>query len=247
MPKKFLFIILYLSINFIYSQDKYTLSGYVLDENSNESIIGANIIIPSINSGTITNTYGFFSITLPEKNYEIQISSIGYKNISTKIDLIKNVNTTFFLTQNIENLEEVVVIKDAEEIDITKPVMSLNILSNQTIKQTPVLFGESDVLKTIQLLPGVSNAGEGTGGFNVRGGAADQNLILFDEAIIYSSSHLFGLFSIFNSDAIKEVKLFKGGIPSSYGGRLSSVLDVYQKDGNSKKTFFKWWNRNNIK
>ena len=98
-----------------------------------------------------------------------------------------------------------------------------------------MLFGESDVLKTIQLLPGVSNAGEGTGGFNVRGGAADQNLILFDEAIIYSSSHLFGLFSIFNSDAIKEVKLYKGGIPSSYGGRLSSVLDVYQKDGNSKE------------
>ncbi|MDA0758505.1 MAG: TonB-dependent receptor [Bacteroidetes bacterium] len=229
---KFIFL-LFSFIN--YSQENFTISGYVLDKDSNESIIGANIIIPSINSGTITNTYGFFSLTLPKENYAIEISSIGYKNISTKINLLKNINTTFFLTENVENLEEVVVIKDVEEIDITKPVMSLNILSNQTIKQTPVLFGESDVLKTIQLLPGVSNAGEGTGGFNVRGGSADQNLILFDEAIIYSSSHLFGLFSIFNSDAIKEVKLFKGGIPSSYGGRLSSVLDVYQKDGNSKK------------
>ena len=180
-----------------YSQENFTLNGYILDENSNESIIGANIIIPNINSGTITNTYGFFSITIPKGNYEIQISSLGYKNITTKIDLIKNINTTFFLSENIENLEEVILVKDIEEIDITKPIMSLSVLSYQTIKQTPVLFGESDVLKTIQLLPGVSNAGEGTGGFNVRGGAADQNLILFDEAIIYSSSHLFGLFFYF--------------------------------------------------
>ena len=111
----------------------------------------------------------------------------------------------------------------------------MNILSGKTIRQTPVVFGESDLLKTIQLLPGVSSAGEGSSGFNVRGGAADQNLILFDEAIIYNSSHLFGLFSVFNSDAIKEVKLYKGGIPSSYGGRVSSVLDVYQKDGNNQK------------
>ena len=219
----------------VYSQENFTLNGYVLDENNNESIIGANIIIPSINQGTITNTYGFFSITIPKGNYDVQISSLGYKNISIKIDLIKNINSTFFLSENVQNLEEVIIVKDIEEIDITKPIMSLNVLSNQTIKQTPVLFGESDVLKTIQLLPGVSNAGEGTGGFNVRGGAADQNLILFDEAIIYSSSHLFGLFSIFNSDAIKEINLYKGGIPSSFGGRISSVLDVYQKDGNSKE------------
>ena len=229
------FFSLLIALNCIYSQENFTLNGYVLDQNSNESIIGANIIIPSISSGTITNTYGFFSITVPKGKYDIQISSIGYKNILQSVDLTKNINNTFFLEENIENLEEVIIVQDIEEIDIKKPIMSLNILSNQTIKQTPVLFGESDLLKTIQLLPGVSNAGEGTGGFNVRGGAADQNLILFDEAIIYSSSHLFGLFSIFNSDAIKEIKLFKGGIPSSYGGRLSSVLDVYQKDGNSKE------------
>jgi hypothetical protein len=206
-----------------------------MNVNSNELIIGANIIIPKINTGAITNSYGFFSITVPEGNYKIQISSVGYKNQVIDIELTKNINKNIYLDENIENLDEVIVTKDVEEIDINKPIMSLNILSNKTIKKTPVLFGESDVLKTIQLLPGVSNAGEGLGGFNVRGGAADQNLILFDEAIIYSSSHLFGLFSIFNSDAIKEVKLYKGGIPSSYGGRLSSVLDVYQKDGNSKK------------
>ena len=206
-----------------------------MNVDSNELIIGANIVIPGLNVGTITNTYGFFSITLPKGNYEIEISSIGFKKSSLKIELYKNITTNIYLDQNIENLKEVVVTKDIQEIDIKKPIMSLNILSNQTIKQTPVLFGESDVLKTILLLPGVSNAGEGSGGFNVRGGAADQNLILFDEAVIYNSSHVFGLFSIFNSDAIKEIKLYKGGIPSSFGGRLSSVLDVYQKDGNSKE------------
>ena len=209
-----------------------------MSSESNELIIGANIVFPEINSGAITNSYGFFSITIPEGVYKVEISSIGFKNISKKIFLQKDLKVNYYLEENIENLNEVVVTKNVEEIDIKKPIMSLNILSNKTIKQTPVLFGESDLLKTIQLLPGVSNSGEGTGGFNVRGGAGDQNLILFDEAIIYNSSHLFGLFSVFNSDAIKELKLYKGGIPASYGGRLSSVLDVYQKDGNSKSNKF---------
>ncbi|MBT5857009.1 MAG: PEGA domain-containing protein, partial [Flavobacteriaceae bacterium] len=182
------FVLLFTSfIN--YSQEKNTLNGYVMNVDSNELIIGANIVIPGLNVGTITNTYGFFSITLPKGNYEIEISSIGFKKSSLKIELYKNITTNIYLDQNIENLKEVVVTKDIQEIDIKKPIMSLNILSNQTIKQTPVLFGESDVLKTILLLPGVSNAGEGSGGFNVRGGAADQNLILFDEAVIYNSSH----------------------------------------------------------
>jgi len=234
--KKSILKFILLSFSFIcYSQQQFTVNGYVMDVNSNELLIGANIIIPKINTGAITNSYGFFSITLLQGNYKIQVSSIGFKEQVIEIELNKNISQNIYLDEDIENLDEVIITKNIEQIDIKKPIMSLNILSNQTIKQTPVLFGESDVLKTIQLLPGVSNAGEGTGGFNVRGGAADQNLILFDEAIIYSSSHLFGLFSIFNSDAIKEVKLYKGGIPSSYGGRLSSVLDVYQKDGNSKE------------
>ena len=151
------------------------------------------------------------------------------------MEINKNISKNFYLEQKVENLNEVIVVNNIEDLDISKPVMSLNKLSSETIKEIPVLFGESDLLKTITLLPGISNAGEGTGGFNVRGGAGDQNLILFDEAIIYNSSHLFGLFSIFNSDAIKEIKLYKGGIPSYYGGRLSSVLDVYQKDGNNKE------------
>ena len=237
MLKKNLFFLFFLTFySYIFSQEKFqTLSGYVMSLESNELIIGANIVFPEIGNGTTTNSYGFYSITLPSGVYNIEISSIGFKSINESVDLQKDQKFNYYLEENIENLEEVVVTQNVEEIDIKKPIMSLNILSNQTIKQTPVLFGESDLLKSIQLLPGVSNAGEGTGGFNVRGGAGDQNLILFDEAIMYNSSHLFGLFSVFNSDAVKELKLYKGGIPSSYGGRLSSVLDVYQKDGNSKE------------
>ena len=237
MLKKNLFFLFFLTFySYIFSQEKFqTLSGYVMSLESNELIIGANIVFPEIGNGTTTNSYGFYSITLPSGVYKIEISSIGFKSINESVDLQKDQKVNYYLEENIENLEEVVVTQNVEEIDIKKPIMSLNILSNQTIKQTPVLFGESDLLKSIQLLPGVSNAGEGTGGFNVRGGAGDQNLILFDEAIMYNSSHLFGLFSVFNSDAVKELKLYKGGIPSSYGGRLSSVLDVYQKDGNSKE------------
>lgn len=208
----------------------------MLDSQSNELIIGSTVIVEGLNIGTITNSYGFFSITIEEGNYNIRIQNLGFKDNTQNINLNKNLSLNIYLTEEVESLNEVIVVENSEDIDIDLPVLSLNILSGKTIRQTPVVFGESDILKTIQLLPGVSSAGEGASGFNVRGGAADQNLILFDEAIIYNSSHLFGLFSVFNSDAIKEVKLFKGGIPSSYGGRLSSVLDVYQKDGNNQKT-----------
>ena len=228
----YIFFLLNLSLN---AQKNYTLSGYVLDSQSNELIIGSSVIVEGLNIGTITNSYGFFSITIEEGNYNIRIQNLGFKDNTQNINLNKNLSLNIYLTEEVESLNEVIVVENSEDIDIDLPVLSLNILSGKTIRQTPVVFGESDILKTIQLLPGVSSAGEGASGFNVRGGAADQNLILFDEAIIYNSSHLFGLFSVFNSDAIKEVKLFKGGIPSSYGGRLSSVLDVYQKDGNNQK------------
>ena len=229
----YIFFLVNLSLN---AQKNYTLSGYVLDSQSNELIIGSSVILEGLNIGTITNSYGFFSITIEEGNYNIKIQNLGFKDNTKNINLNKNLSLNIYLTEEVESLNEVIVVENSEDIDIDLPVLSLNILSGKTIRQTPVVFGESDILKTIQLLPGVSSAGEGASGFNVRGGAADQNLILFDEAIIYNSSHLFGLFSVFNSDAIKEVKLFKGGIPSSYGGRLSSVLDVYQKDGNNQKT-----------
>ena len=233
MKKIFLLVIFLFSLN-INSQNNFTLSGYVLDSQTNELVIGASVIIDELNIGTITNSYGFFSITVKEGNYSVKTQNLGYKDDVQIISLNKNIILNIYLTEEVESLDEVIVIENTEDIDIELPVLSLNIISGKTIRQTPVVFGESDILKTIQLLPGVSSAGEGASGFNVRGGAADQNLILFDEAIIYNSSHLFGLFSVFNSDAIKEVKLYKGGIPSSYGGRLSSVLDVYQKDGNNQ-------------
>ena len=238
MFRKCLIVLSFFLFTYSYSQSNFTLSGYIVDQSSKEVIIGSNVIIPLLNTGTISNSYGFYSITVPEGNYEIIFSILGYKEIVKNINIDKNISIDIMLNEEIEELKEVVITENIEDIKIDLPVLSLNRLSGQTIRQTPVVFGESDLLKTIQLLPGVSNAGEGASGFNVRGGGADQNLILFDEAIIYNSSHLFGLFSVFNSDAIKEVKLFKGGIPASYGGRVSSVLDVYQKDGNKNELKF---------
>ena len=233
--RKVIFLLLILNFNLIFTQKSFTISGYVQDGNSNELIIGASVIVQELKIGTITNSYGFFSLTLNEGNYNLNFQNLGYEIESLNLILDKNISLNIFLNEYVDSLDEVVLSKNIEDVDIMLPVLSMNILSGKTIRQTPVVFGESDLLKTIQLLPGVSSAGEGSSGFNVRGGAADQNLILFDEAIIYNSSHLFGLFSVFNSDAIKEVKLYKGGIPSSYGGRVSSVLDVYQKDGNNQK------------
>ena len=233
--RRIIFLFLLLNFNFIYTQNSFTISGYVQDNSNNELIIGASVIVKELQIGTVTNNYGFFSLTLVEGDYDLIFQSLGFEDQSLNFSLDRNISVNIFLNENIESLDEVILSKNIEDVDVELPLLSMNILSGKTIRQTPVVFGESDLLKTIQLLPGVSSAGEGASGFNVRGGAADQNLILFDEAIIYNSSHLFGLFSVFNSDAIKEVKLYKGGIPSSYGGRISSVLDVYQKDGNNQK------------
>ena len=233
--RRIIFLFLLLNFNFIYTQNSFTISGYVQDNSNNELIIGASVIVKELQIGTVTNNYGFFSLTLVEGDYDLIFQSLGFEDQSLNFNLNRNISVNIFLNENIESLDEVILSKNIEDVDVDLPLLSMNILSGKTIRQTPVVFGESDLLKTIQLLPGVSSAGEGASGFNVRGGAADQNLILFDEAIIYNSSHLFGLFSVFNSDAIKEVKLYKGGIPSSYGGRISSVLDVYQKDGNNQK------------
>ena len=216
--RKVIFLFLLLNFNFIYTQNSFTISGYVQDNSNNELIIGASVIVKELQIGTVTNNYGFFSLTLVEGDYDLIFQSLGFEDQSLNLSLNKNISVDIFLNEKIESLDEVILSKNIEDVDVELPLLSMNILSGKTIRQTPVVFGESDLLKTIQLLPGVSSAGEGASGFNVRGGAADQNLILFDEAIIYNSSHLFGLFSVFNSDAIKEVKLYKGGIPSSYGG-----------------------------
>ena len=219
----------------VFSQEVFTLNGTITDASSNETLIGVNLIIPEASTGVVTNDYGYYSIKLPQGVYEIQISYIGYQSVNKTIELDSDHKLDFELTESSENLEEVVISGKNENINIRKPEMSVNKLSINTIQKLPVVFGEVDVVKSLLLLPGVSNAGEGSSGFNVRGGAVDQNLILLDEATIYNSSHLFGLFSVFNPDAIKDLKLYKGGIPAEYGGRVSSVLDIYQRDGNSKE------------
>ena len=221
--------------NLVKAQDKVTLSGVVSDSNNNETLIGVNIIFPDLSTGATTNEYGFYSITLPKGTYNIVISYLGYQDVSETIELSESIKMNFSLTESVENLDEVVIKENVEKLNIRKPQMSINSLTANTIKQIPVVFGEADVIKSITLLPGVTTAGEGASGFNVRGGAADQNLILLDEATIYNSSHLFGFFSVFNPDAIKDLRLYKGGIPARYGGRVSSVLDIYQKEGNKNK------------
>ncbi len=232
--KKVLFLILFLSLTKSFSQEKYTISGIIKDSNTNETLIGVSIFIPESKSSIATNEYGFYSITIPKGNYTLLINYIGYAAIEEKINLTENVKKNFSLVETGKQLDEVVV-TSKNKANIRKPEMSVNKLSISTIKQMPVVLGEVDVIKSLLFLPGVTNAGEGQSGFNVRGGGADQNLILLDEATIFNSSHVFGFFSVFNPDAIKDLKLYKGGIPARYGGRASSVLDIYQKDGNSNK------------
>jgi hypothetical protein len=217
------------------AQEKFTLSGTISDSNSNETLIGVNLFIPELKTGITTNEYGFYSITIPKGTYTIRISYMGYNSLEEKILLEKNTITNFKLFTSANTLKEVIITDTKTKTDIRKPEMSVNKLSISAIKRMPVVLGEVDVLKSILLLPGVTNAGEGASGFNVRGGGADQNLILLDEATIFNSSHVFGFFSVFNPDAIKDLKLYKGGIPARFGGRAASVLDIYQKDGNSKK------------
>lgn len=216
------------------AKQKFTLSGTITDTSSNETLIGVNVTVPELKTGVTTNEYGFYSLTLPKGNYKINIQYLGYATIEKTIDLNQNTKYNFALSGNETALKEVVINNTKNTLDISAPEMSVNKLSVSNIKKMPVVLGEVDILKSILLLPGVTNAGEGASGFNVRGGGADQNLILLDEATIFNSSHVFGFFSVFNPDAIKDLKLYKGGIPARFGGRASSVLDIYQKDGNSK-------------
>ncbi|WP_432411484.1 TonB-dependent receptor [Rasiella sp. SM2506] len=218
-----------------FSQEKYTLSGVVSEASSGETLLNVNVIIPSLQTGTITNEYGFYSITLSEGTYDVYFSNIGFMTLQKTIMLTSNTSVNINLDEDTQQLDEVIIKADVEALNIRKPEMSVNRLTAGTIKKIPVVLGEKDVIKAITLLPGVTNAGEGASGFNVRGGSADQNLILLDEATLYNSSHLFGFFSVFNPDAIKDLTLYKGGIPARYGGRISSVLDIYQKDGNLKQ------------
>jgi hypothetical protein len=217
-----------------FTQEKVTLSGKVIDSNNNETLIGVLVEIPVLKFSTFTNEYGFFSLTVPPGSYAIQASTIGYETKNIQISIQENSKITIEIAANAKELAAVVVSKNPSRINIHKPEMSVNKIAISTLKKMPAILGEIDILKSITTLPGVTNAGEGQSGFNVRGGAADQNLILLDEATVYNSSHLFGFFSVFNADAIKDLKLYKGGIPARFGGRVASVLDIYQKEGNSK-------------
>lgn len=228
-------IILLLSYSHICGQEA-SISGSVEDIFSQEKLIGVNVYIKELNKGVTTNNYGYYTLSIPKGKYEISFSYIGYETIIKKIVVTEDLKLTVQMPPFSEGLTEVVIAKNKQQVKISGTEMSTNVLTGKTIKKIPAVLGEADVIKAITLLPGVSTVNETTSGFNVRGGSSDQNLILMDEATLFSSSHLFGVFSIFNPDIIKDIKLYKGGIPARYGGRLSSILDIRQKEGN-KNTF----------
>jgi len=218
-----------------FSQDKYTISGYIRDSVDGEELIGATVYIQELKSGAVSNAYGFYSLTIPAGTYTLTFAYLGYTSLQKSIELNKDITLNIELVPESVQLEELVISADKPDPDFKEISMSKNELNMEQVKKLPALFGEPDIIKNIQMLPGVITAGEGTSSYFVRGGSADQNLILIDEAPIYDPSHLFGLFSVFNGDVIKDADLYKGGIPARYGGRLSSILDVRTIDGNSKK------------
>ncbi|WP_303317998.1 TonB-dependent receptor [Flavivirga abyssicola] len=217
------------------AQENYTVSGIIKEAKNGETAFGASVFLKGTSIGSISNEYGFFSITAPKGTYTLIVSYMGFENMRQEITLDQNQKVNFEMHEESTQLDEVVVVaEESERVSLKKPEMSVSKLNIKTVKQMPVVFGEVDVVKSLQMLPGVTKNGEGSSGFHVRGGAVDQNLVLLDEAIIYNTSHMLGFFSVFNADAIKDIKLYKGGIPARFGGRTSSVLDVRQKDGNSK-------------
>ncbi len=228
-----LLLITFLGLSHLSGQN-YTLSGYIDDADTGEKLIGANIYNKENLKGTTSNNYGFFSLTLPAGEYDFIFSYVGHKSEERKIVLRQNVAMNISLLPSVE-MEEVEIKADRLEQSVESTQMSTINLSVKSIKEIPALFGEVDVIKAIQLLPGVQSGTEGASGLYVRGGGPDQNLILLDGTPVYNASHLFGFFSVFNVDAINNVKLIKGGFPARYGGRLSSVLDISLKEGNTKK------------
>ncbi|HRN57445.1 MAG TPA: TonB-dependent receptor, partial [Agriterribacter sp.] len=215
-----------------YGQEQYTVSGTVRVKKTGETVIGASVRVGD--AGTFSNDYGFYSISLPAGKYTMFISAVGMLTYSRDIILDKHVTLNATLEDEPQTLDNITITATSKTRSLSSPQMGIERLSTKEIKHIPVLLGERDVLKTVQLLPGIKAAGEGNSGFFVRGGAADQNLILLDEATVYNASHLLGFFSTFNSDAIKDVTVYKGGMPAQYGGRLSSVLDIKMNDGNNQ-------------
>jgi hypothetical protein len=234
--KKIFGALLMLSLSLVaMAQNKFTISGYITDSQG-EQLIGANVIVTELVQGTITNAYGFYSITIPKGEYNFEYSFIGYGTRNVKINLTADQKINISLEESAEEIEGVEIVAEGRDANVRRVEMSTNTLPMKTINKLPVLLGETDIIKTIQLLPGVLSANEASGGFHVRGGNTDQNLILLDHAPVYNASHAVGFLSVFNADAIKDLKLYKGGMPPEYGGRLSSVLDIYMKEG-STSTF----------
>lgn len=217
-----------------FGQVKHTIRGTLEDASTGEGLIGATVFVKELETGGTSNVYGFYSITIPEGDYTVTFSFVGYESVTKTISLDDDMTVDVELEPGSAELEEVVVSAEPEDENVRSTQMSVNKLDMREVESIPVVFGEKDIVKTIQLLPGIKG-NEGGGGFFVRGGSADQNLILLDEAPVYNASHLLGFFSVFNSDAIKDLSIYKGHIPAEYGGRASSVLDIKMKEGNTKK------------
>jgi len=238
--KKLRIVVSLLFFTFIVNAQTHTINGKITNKFDGETLFGVEITTSDYKKGTVTNEYGFYTFNLPKGKQKIVFSYLGFKTLVKEIDLSQNKTINIELEEESNALDEVVVSTKERKIinKIKKAEMSVTQLKIKSIKQMPAIFGEIDILKSITLLPGVTTNGEGSSGFNVRGGAADQNLVLLDEATIYNTSHLFGFFSVFNADAVKDINLYKGGIPAKFGGRVASVLDVRQKDGNNKGFHF---------
>ncbi|WP_442591230.1 TonB-dependent receptor [Pedobacter sp. AW31-3R] len=235
MYKITLNILLLFSTTISFAQSRFTVNGTVTDKKNGETIIGATASVLGTGTGTATNAYGFYSLTLPAGKHRLVFRMIGYQNDTVQLNLTANIKLNHSMDNNSTSLNEVGIIAKKNDDNIREARIGLEKLTPASVAKIPVIFGEKDIIKTAQLLPGIKSAGEGSAGFFVRGGAADQNLILLDEAPVYNASHLLGFFSTFNSDALKDVTILKGNSPAQYGGRLSSVLDVKMKDGNNQK------------
>ena len=231
---KKLAVLLFLNPLFAHCQNKFTISGYVKDSLSGETLNGSTISVINKSKGISSNQYGFYSITLPAGTYDLICSYVGYAPQIKRIDLTADIGYNFEIVPKITTEQAIIISSKKRDANVKNAQMGKLDLSMAQVKSIPAFLGEIDVLKTIQLLPGVQSAGEGSSGLYVRGGGPDQNLILLDDAVVYNTGHLFGFFSIFNGDAIKSTSLIKGGMPAQYGGRLSSVLDISMKEGNDK-------------
>lgn len=233
--KQFSIFILLFTLSLAGFSQTSTLSGYLKDKANGEALIGATVFIPELKTGVITNPYGFYSVSVPQGTYSVQFSFIGYQTQTPKIILNESKQLNVMLEEDQEEIAEVIVTGEKRNRNVESLQMSMEKVQVKMIKKLPSFMGEVDIIKSITLLPGIQNGGEGSSGLYVRGGGPDENLMILDEAPVYNASHLLGFFSVFNSDAIKDVQVYKGGIPAEYGGKASSVIDIRMKDGNSQQ------------